>query len=67
MPNASGETDEKRKILFSGQTESRRQYVKSCVEIYSSLIDHLNTKEVKRIIAHPGMQGLQKKQNRPNI
>jgi hypothetical protein len=51
--HGEGETDGRKRILFSSQLNARTDYVKQCAQLYSKVIKHLYPITVKRIIAHP--------------
>ena len=51
--HGEGETDGKRKILFSSANgPARRHYVSNCVIFYQKVIDHFHDR-VRRLILHP--------------
>jgi hypothetical protein len=51
--HGEGETDGKRRILFSSSNDTeRRQYVSNCIILYQKVIDHFDNK-VRRLILHP--------------
>lgn len=51
--HGEGETDGKRKILFSSANSiERRHYLSNCVILYQKVIDHFDNK-VRRLILHP--------------
>ncbi|HKG87290.1 MAG TPA: TIM barrel protein [Nitrososphaeraceae archaeon] len=60
--HGEGENDGRKRILFSAESGIRRQYVKSCAQIYSAVLHHLNENEVKRVIVHPDT--IDRKRNR---
>lgn len=52
--HGEGETDGKRKILFSSVNQSKRQhYVRETTRLYSSVIHQVKPNSVKRVIVHP--------------
>jgi hypothetical protein len=51
--HGEGETDGKKRILFSSSNDTeRRQYVSNCVILYQKVIDHFHDR-VRRLILHP--------------